>query len=88
MNDLKKLQEKINQINWHSDSDISDFIRSTNSDIYTGKNELGETVIFEIIQNKCIKKSTYQSNEWIRTDVYNIDEECPSLIIREVFYEK
>ena len=87
-NELQVLQEEINQIDWHDDYMIRDFINNNNFEIFTAKNQDGETVIFGIVQGKRIEITTYQKNGWIRINVYTIDNDSPIFIIGEEFYKK
>lgn len=51
--------------------------------MFTTVNEEGCTVIIDISKDK-LKISTYQKNDWIRTDIYHNDEDHT----REELYER
>lgn len=41
---------------------------------FFGTNEKGETIMIEDYNDTTLKVSTFQSNDWIRENYYNIDD--------------
>lgn len=58
-------------LNFDDFDSIRDFIKTTNSSLYGGKNEDGEMVNVMVEQGIEMSIRTYQVNKWIRLDEYN-----------------
>ena len=75
----------IKKIDFEDDKSIMKAIKKLKSNIYTGKDQDGNTIVVSIQSKEAIQISTYQSNGWIRiNNYYLIDDE----IIRSESYEK
>ena len=61
-----------------------------NSELYNGKDNEGNIIVFGIDKRVGIRVSTYQSNGWIRINEYTIekDEEGNEYIERAELYDK
>lgn len=73
-----------------NEKEITDFIKSTKSDVLDGVDEDGNIIIVGIQQNVGFKISTHQSNGWIRINSYELvtDEEGNPYIQESETYEK
>lgn len=73
------------------DTELIDLILGTESDIYSGTNEDGDTIIVGIEQGVGLRKSTHQSNDWIRVNEYTIqrhEEDNSMYILQSETYTK
>ncbi len=60
-------------LSFEKTEDIKNFIHTTESDMYGGKNEDGETVMVSLQQGVGMEVRTFQKNGWIRVTSYDKD---------------
>lgn len=89
---MSNLIDRLNNLDIESDTSVINFIQSIKSsdiDLFTGKNANKEDIILTIIKEG-FRVSTHQKNGWIRINEYTIiknDYSKPELI-RSESYEK
>lgn len=84
------VEERIKHLNFNNDKELIEFIKEMNSELYNGKDNEGNIIVFGIDKGVGIRVSTYQSNGWIRINEYTIekDEEDNEYIERSELYDK
>ncbi|WP_304393397.1 hypothetical protein [uncultured Clostridium sp.] len=88
---VEKLNSAIDKFQQGFDAELLDLIVGTESDIYSGTDEDGCTIIVGIEQGVGLKKSTYQSNGWIRVNDYTIqrnEDDMSMYILQSETYTK
>ena len=92
MNIEQKVKEYID--NWNlgelSERELIDFINSSESDLFTGKDVEDNDISIIINKGVNIEYRTYQSNGWIRINSYELaeDDEGNTIIIESESYDK
>lgn len=88
----QKVKEYID--NWNlgelSERELIDFINSSESDLFTGKDVENSDISIIINKGVNIECRTYQSNGWVRINRYELaeDDEGNTIIIESESYDK
>jgi hypothetical protein len=88
----QKVKEYID--NWNlgelSERELIDFINSSESDLFTGKDVEDNDISIIINKGVNIEYRTYQSNGWIRINRYELaeDDEGNTIIVESESYDK
>lgn len=92
MKDLESVRDVLNKrFNLdENEKELISFIKLAESDIYSGKDEDGNSIVVGIQKDVGFKISTCQSNGWIRINNYEIveDDEGNSYIQASETYER
>ena len=88
----QKVKEYID--NWNlgelSERELIDFINSSESDLFTGKDVEDNDISIIINKGVNIEYRTYQSNGWIRINRYELaeDDEGNTIIVESESYDR
>lgn len=88
----QKVKEYIN--NWNlgelSERELIDFINSSESDLFSGKDADGNDISIIINKGVNIEYRIYQSNGWIRINRYELaeDDEGNIIVVESESYDK
>lgn len=82
--------KKIMDSDLSDDQAVMDIIQNCSSSIYTGTFDSGDSFTLGIEKGVGMRISTYQSNNWIRINDYELekDENGELFIVRSESYEK
>lgn len=85
---VDKINSAIDKFQQGFDVELLDLIIGTESDLYSGTDEEGNLITLGIEKGVGLKKTTHQSNGWMRIDEYSVEryKEDNSLYVNQSEY--